>query len=199
MGGLVAASLGVGLLLGASGVVPSGLRPALEPLAQAGLGLLLVGVGVEIGQSEAAWRTVRQMGPRVLWVPAAVGSGSLAGAVVAGWVVRVPLVRAAAVGAGFGWYSLSGVMLAHLAGIDLGTLAFLANLFRELLALLVTPLVARAVGPVAAAAPGGATTMDVTLAVVARAAGPEAALVAFLSGAVLSGLVPVLLSLLVRL
>ncbi len=199
MGWLVASSVVAGVLAGAWGLVPRGSLPAVGSLADVARGALLLGVGVEIGQSETAWRTLRRLGPRVLWVPVAVAAGSLAGAVIAGWGVGLTPSRAAVVGAGFGWYSLSGVMVARLVNLDLGTLAFLANLLRELLALLVTPLVARSLGGIAASAPGGATTMDVTLPVVARAVGPEGALVAFVSGAVLSGLVPVLVTVLARL
>ena len=53
--------------------------------------------------------------------------------------------------------------------------------------------------PAAALAPGGATTMDTTLPIIARTMGSEAALLAFASGATLTVLVPILVPLLIRL
>ncbi len=134
---------------------------------------------------------------RVLLLPVAIAAGSLAGALLAGVLLQMPLMQAGAVGAGFGWYSFSAVLLSKLHSPQLGALAFLANVLRELLAMVFTPYVARYVGKIAAVAPGGATTMDVTLPIVARSAGEDAAVLAFLSGAVLSLLVPLLVPLFV--
>jgi len=198
IGWVVAAAVAAGLACGAAGLVPAGVVVHLDALTTVALGVLLFGIGIEIGQSRDAWRVLHRAGPRILLIPAGIAAGSIAGGIAAGWLVGVPLRHAGAVGAGLGWYSLSGVMLARLVDLETGALAFLSNVMRELLAILITPAVARYFGRAAAAAPGGATTMDVTLGVVARAAGPDAALVAFLSGAVLSGLVPILVTLLAR-
>jgi len=102
-------------------------------------------------------------------------------------------------GAGVGWYSLSGVLVAKLHSPALGALAFLTNLFRELLAFLLVPLLSARLGVLAAIAPCGATAMDTTLPVIQRVAGPTAAMVAFLTGAVLSAIVPILIPVLIRL
>ena len=96
---------------------------------------------------------------------------------------------------GFGWYSLSSVLIAQAHSPLLGALAFLANVLRELLAIILTPLVARWLGAVPAIAPGGATAMDVLLPVISRAAGREYAPLAFFSGAMLSLAVPLFVNL----
>ncbi|HLW60446.1 MAG TPA: lysine exporter LysO family protein [bacterium] len=194
--GVVAATVIAGIGVGALGVVPHSLAAHLETLAEVFLGVVLFAIGIEIGQSREAWRAIRRLGVRALLVPAGVAVGSLGGAGVAGWVLHLPLRHAGAIGAGFGWYSLSGIMLTRLVNLETGALAFLSNVAREFLAILVTPLVARSFGRAVAIAPGGATTMDVTLAVVVRAAGPEVALVAFINGVVLSSLVPIMVTIL---
>jgi uncharacterized membrane protein YbjE (DUF340 family) len=196
---LIAGTVLAGLAVGAFKLLPGGFVGWLEPLTSAALGVLLFGIGIGIGYNRRAWSELRRLGLGVLGLPLAVAVGSIAGALGAGWGMGLPLNEASAIGAGFGWYSLSGVLLTQLAGASVGALAFLTNVLRELLAVLTMPFLARYLGRAAAVAAGGATSMDSTLPVVVRAAGDEAALLAFTSGAVLTALVPVLVPLLIRL
>lgn len=191
---LIVGAVGVGLLLGRL-VLDGAWRLQLTSLSSLFLGLLLLGIGVDLGSRCSLPGQLASLGWRALLLPAAVASGSIAGTALVGGIFGLPLREAAAVGAGFGWYSLSGVIISSLHGTQLGALAFLTNVLRELLAVVAIPLVARRLGPVAAVAPGGATAMDTTLPLIARAAGPQAAVLAFLSGAILSSLVPVLVPL----
>ncbi len=196
---LIAGTVLAGLAVGAFKLLPSGVVAWLATVTSVALGVLLFGIGIEIGYNRRAWRELRHLGLRVLCLPLAVAVGSIAGALGAGWGLGLPLNEASAIGAGFGWYSLSGVLLTQLAGASVGALAFLTNVLRELVAVLTMPFLARYLGRAAAVAAGGATSMDSTLPVVVRAAGDEAALLAFTSGAVLTALVPVLVPLLIRL
>lgn len=75
----------------------------------------------------------------------------------------------------------------------------MTNVLRELMAFLMIPFVARHFGRYAAVAPSGATAMDTTLPVIARATDDETALIAVISGVVLTALVPVLVPLLYNL
>ena len=177
-------------IIGGRWVLPGEVAPYLDQVATVALGVALFGIGVDLGRSREAIRDIFNLGYRILLVPLGVAAGSLAGAVVAGSLTGLAPGMAAAVGAGFGWYSLSGIMLARLSGPEAGTLAFLTNVIREMLALLLIPLVARRLGPITAIAPGGATAMDVTLPIIARSAGDDVAVIAFLSGALLSLAVP---------
>ena len=97
------------------------------------------------------------------------------------------------------FYSVSAVILRGLGGAQLGTVAFMTNVLRELMAFLMIPFVARHFGRYAAVAPSGATAMDTTLPVIARATDDETALIAVISGVVLTALVPVLVPLLYNL
>lgn len=182
-------------IIGGRWVLPGAVTPYLDQIATVALALALFGIGVDLGRSREAIRQTADLGYRILLVPLGVAAGSLAGAAVAGALTGLAPRMAAAVGAGFGWYSLSGIMLARLSGPEAGTLAFLANVMREMLAMLLIPLVARRLGRITAVAPGGATAMDVTLPIIARCAGEDVAVVAFLSGALLSLAVPLLVPL----
>jgi uncharacterized membrane protein YbjE (DUF340 family) len=91
-----------------------------------------------------------------------------------------------AIGAGFGWYSLSSAILAPISGGEIGIMALLTNIFREMLSILLLPFVVHYLGKTAAVAPGGATTMDTTLPFVVRYAGSEMSILSFVSGVILS-------------
>ncbi len=87
-----------------------------------------------------------------------------------------------AIGAGFGWYSLSSAILAPISGGEIGIMALLTNIFREMLSIMLLPLVVHYLGKTAAVAPGGATTMDTTLPFVVKYAGSEMSILSFVSG-----------------
>lgn len=178
----------VGFALGLT--VAKGLLPLFTEAAVWLLGLLLLGVGLDLGQAGQVFSALRQLGPKIILVPLGILIGSLAGGILTALVWKLAWREGAAVASGFGWYSLSSVIIAEAHSPVLGALAFLANVFRELIAIIITPLVARRLGPLTAVAPGGATTMDVLLPVITKSAGPEYAPLAFFSGALLSMAVP---------
>ncbi len=155
------------------------------------LAVIFFGVGIDIGRKREILAQIKESGYGILLIPLLIAAGSIAGAYFAGFFVGLH-IEAAAVGAGFGWYSLSGVLLSQLHSVELGSLAFLANVTRELISVLIMPFVVKYFGKVTAIAPGGATTMDVTLPVIKEIAGDEMVIPAFISGVVLTALVPIL-------
>lgn len=193
---IVIGAIIVGIVLG-HWVIPAPMTGYLDSVTTVALCLMLVGVGIDIGSQRKTWGKLLRMGFRVLLVPALVAAGSLAGALAGGALMGIPLNESAAIGAGFGWYSLSGVLLAKIHSVEAGALAFLTNVARELLAFLLIPVLAARVGKVVAVAPGGATTMDTTLPLIARVTDPETALIALVNGTVLSSMVPILVPLLI--
>lgn len=157
--------------------------------------LFLVGVGV--GARPQAWTLWRRGAWRLLLAPAAIVLGTWLGAAAVTLLDLGPTLREGlAVGSGFGYYSLSSVLIAQLHGETLGVVALLANVMRELMTLLLAPLLVRCCGRLAPVAAGGATAMDTTLPIIARFAGHRYALVAVFSGFVLTLLTPVLVTLL---
>ena len=100
-----------------------------------------------------------------------------------------------AVGSGFAYYSLSSIFISELKGIELGTIALLCNVMREIFALLFIPVIYRWFGPLAAISVGGATTFDTTLPIITRCTGKEYAVVSIYHGCVLDFSVPVLVTL----
>lgn len=195
---LIVGSILAGIAAGASGLLPPAYVGRVETVIEVALLAVLVLAGIDVGRKREAWEALRRLGWRVLLLPAGVALFSVAGAMLAGAAVRMPLREAAAVGAGFGWYSLSGILLTRIHSAELGALGFLANAARELIAILSMPILARTLGGLLAVSTGGATTMDVTLPIVARVTGGELTAVALLQGTCLTLLVPVLLPLILR-
>lgn len=157
--------------------------------------LLLVGVG--IGASPNARQLLRQVSRQMLVAPLVAVIGTLTGVALASLVLPSIRVREAlAVGAGFGYYSLSSILVTQLRGEALGVVALLANILRELVTLVLAPLMARLFGPLGPVVAGGATAMDTTLPVIVKSSGLEYTMVAVWSGLILSLLVPFLIPLL---
>ena len=192
--------LSAGILLGffLKAVPP----PISEQLTKLLLYALLFFIGVSFAQKKIPLREVVSR-PDLLLLPIGTALGSLLGGFFASLLLFrvIPLTwgKALAVSAGFGWYSLSGIILTDLDGPFLGTVALLSNMLRETIALILIPTVARCPLPNIAIGMGGATSMDVTLPVIERSLGPESAPVAMISGALLSAAVPLLVPLFYRL
>ena len=73
-----------------------------------------------------------------------------------------------------------------------GTIAFLANVFREMLTFIVVPFVASHLNYYCAIAPAGATAMDTTLGIISKNTNGTIAVLSFVSGVICTLLVPVL-------
>ena len=125
-------------------------------------------------------------GLRRLWVPltAAVG-GVVAAAAVFSAVGLLPSRIAFATGLGFGWYTLTGALVAANAGASFGFLAFLTNFLRENLTMVTSPC-GQVLGGEGMTAVGGATSMDTTLYFITRFADRDAGSLALSSGLILT-------------
>ena len=189
-------ALAVGVMIGYAGLLPGFVLARIDTLISLTLGLLLFAVGVELGLDRQVMKSLLTLRGKILFLPVGVALGSMAAARIVGLALGQTWNEGAAVGAGFGWYSLSGIMIANLHSTELGTLSFLANVMREVLAILILPWVHRFWGDFAAVAPAGATAMDVCLPLIVELAGEEIGLIAFTSGLVLTFMVPILVPLL---
>jgi len=157
--------------------------------------LFLVGIG--IGCDSKALNNILRVNVKALSVPAMVAVGSLLGAAAVSILLgRVDFRDSLAVGAGFGYYSLSSIIISQIRGEELGVIALLSNIFREVLTILLAPALAKYCGRLFPIACGGATSMDTTLPVIHRSVGNRYAVIAVINGAILSMLVPLLVPLL---
>ena len=161
-----------------------------------GLSLLLFLVGLDIGKQEGLVDSIRRSGAAIVMVPVMAAVGTLAGSAAMGLVFGLEPTEGAAIGAGFGWYSLAPSIIASYS-TELSAMSFLSNVFRELGTVILIPVVARRIGYFEAVSMGGAAAMDVLLPVVERATEGRIAIYSFVSGMMLSIAVPVLVPVLI--
>jgi uncharacterized membrane protein YbjE (DUF340 family) len=153
------------------------------------LNALLLFIGIQFVQSGTNLKKVL-VSPSALAIPLATIVGTLTASLLLVPLFSISAGKALALAGGFGWYSLSGVLISNLGDPVLGSVAFLANMFRESLALLLIPFLGRSAIPAMAVSVGGATAMDVTLPLIEQSAGAWIVPISFMSGAILSLVVP---------
>lgn len=188
---LVLIAVGLGILYGIL-FQDSLLVVHLGRLIEITLAILLLSVGLDIGSNRSALSGITDKLRQVLIVTLSTILGSLLGGAVTALLFRMPLNEGLAVAAGFGWYSLSGVILTSLGNAELGSIAFLSNVFRELAAFILIPIVAVRLNHLSAIGPSGATSMDTTLPIISNNTDSHTAIVAFANGVILTALVPIL-------
>lgn len=161
----------------------------------AGLCILLFFVGMDIGREGTLVENFKKAGWRIIVFPFAIIAGTFAGSLAAGLILPSLGIRdALSVGAGFGWYTLAPVMLAEYS-TTVSAISFLHNVMRELLGILLIPIVAKKIGYIETVSLPGAAAMDVCLPVVEKSTRGDIAVYSFLSGVVLSIAVPVFVGL----
>lgn len=182
----------IGLLGGIEKIVPSWLLDGdVSFVALCGL-LLFVGLG--IGLNPEMKKEVRSLSPRMALLPVVTIIGSWLGALLIWTVLHRTLSDCMAINSGFAYYSLSSIFVTEYRGAELGTIALLANIIREMLTLLGAPLMARWFGPLAPISAGGATTMDTTLPILSQTVGQRYIALSIYHGFVVDFTVPFLVS-----
>jgi uncharacterized membrane protein YbjE (DUF340 family) len=139
------------------------------------------------------------VGYRIFILPFVILSGSLAGGVIAGIILGIPVNISMGIASGVGFYSITGPIISDISTVKFGTIGFLANLFREIFTFVIMPIVAKNIGKLSALATGGATTMDTTLPIVIKSIGKNYAVIAVISGMILTAFVPILVPFFVNL
>lgn len=184
-----------GTFLSFTHILSEPLVNACLQITEISLIILLFLIGFDIGNNRESLKTLIRADRFALIIPAGTIIGTLFGGYAVSLFTELSASEGLAVSAGFGWHSLSGIMLAELKGSDIGAIAFISNVFRECIALISIPILAKFAGSYIPIAAGGATTMDVTLPVIEKYCGKRAAIVGFINGVILSTLVPIILPL----
>lgn len=182
----------IGLLGGIEKMVPAWLLNGdVSFVALCGL-LLFVGLG--IGLNPEMKKEVRSLSPRMALLPVVTIIGSWLGTLLIWTVLHRTLSDCMAINSGFAYYSLSSIFITEYRGAELGTIALLVNIIREMLTLLGAPLMARWFGPLAPISAGGATTMDTTLPILSQTMGQRYVALSIYHGFVVDFTVPFLVS-----
>ena len=128
----------------------------------------------------------------ILMLPISTAIGSLLGGLTIGKFFNLSHGESLSLAAGFGWYTLSGVLITDMGNPVLGSAGFMINLFRETIALIAIPILGRTRFSLVSIGIAGATSMDVTLPLIERSCGTEYVPLALSHGIILSMLVPLL-------
>jgi len=182
-----------GMLLGVFGRFEP--LPFETDLSKYALYVLMFLVGISIGTDTESLQLIRRQGYRLLFVPLATILGTFTGVVIVMFFIEsISLREGLAVGAGFGYYSLSSIILSEIHSDALGTVALLANVIRELTTLLLAPLMVIIFGKLGPVAAAGATSMDTSLPIITTTSGKDFAMIALVHGIILTILVPMLVT-----
>ena len=161
-------------------------------VADIALVTLMFVVGISVGANKEVFSKLKKYNIKILIIPFGIIVGSIMGGVVCAMLLGMDFNVSLAITSGLGWYSLSGVLLTDLAGADIGTVAFLANLFREILAFMMIPFVAKYFNHYCAIAPAAATSEDTTLPILIKYTSEEVVVIAVINGVICSTMVPIL-------
>ncbi|MFJ1220939.1 lysine exporter LysO family protein [Yersinia enterocolitica] len=153
---------------------------------------LLFLVGIQLRNSGMTLRQIvlNRRGTIVAFV---VAISALAGGMLAAVLMDLPIKTGLAMASGFGWYSLSGILLTDSFGPVIGSAAFFNDLARELVAIMLIPTLVRSSSSTALGL-CGATSMDFTLPVLQHSGGLEMVPAAIVHGFILSLLAPILIA-----
>ena len=202
MGGfIVVAFFALGCVCGWLGFLPDALTDG--DFSMYVLYLLMIQVGISIGSDKRLKEILAGIRPKLLLLPL----GTIVGTLLFVSAVSLALkgigrADCMAVGAGFGYYSLSSVLITQIkepaigvvAAAQMGTIALMANIMREVMTLLFAPVICRVFGRLAPISAGGATSMDSTLPVIVSACGKEMAFISIFHGVLVDFSVPFLVS-----
>ena len=187
---IIVAFFALGCVCGVFHLIPFGITQT--NISYYALCALMFSVGLSIGNDPQTLKNFRSLNPRLIFLPVMTILGTLSAA-----ALLFPHRSAAdcmAVGAGFGYYSLSSIFITEYKGPELGTIALLSNIMREIITLLCAPLLVRWFGNLAPISAGGATTMDTTLPIITRFAGQPFVVVSVFHGFVVDFSVPFLVT-----
>ena len=190
----VAVSLVGGLLFGYL-FLDTGVKDTLDLILMSALDVMIFIAGIEIGSNRGILKRICNVHSALLAlaIPLAVACGSICGALLLGHIAGLSAYDSLLVGGGLGWYSFSSVVISAMYSTEIGTVAFLANMMREISGFFLIPILVR-VHKFLALAPSGAATMDSGLPVVIKYTNLHVGMYSFINGLVLTLIVPVLIS-----
>ncbi|MEZ8291952.1 lysine exporter LysO family protein [Vibrio sp. 10N.237.312.B06] len=180
--------VGSGLIAGL--VLPIGLD-WVDTASEWILFVLLFFIGIQLRNSGLTLRQIL-LNKHGMVIAVAIIATSMLGGIIAAYILDIPLFKALAMSSGFGWYSLAGILMGDAFGPIYGGASFMLELLRELVALVLIPVLIRSY-PCTSIGYAGATAMDFTLPVIQTTGGVRCVPVAIVSGFILSLLVPILM------
>ncbi|MGE8541138.1 MAG: lysine exporter LysO family protein [Acinetobacter sp.] len=156
--------------------------------------MFLIGLDLAYSPLDRSW-----LNWKILLVPIACIIGSILGAIAISFILSDMHIKdLIMLSQGYGFYSMTGIVVTELKNAHLGSIALINDLFREIFSIVFMYLIGWRY-PRSAISAAGATAMDVTLPMVKQACGNDFIPHAMVSGFVLSVLAPIAISVLAAL
>ncbi|WOE31870.1 MULTISPECIES: lysine exporter LysO family protein [unclassified Acinetobacter] len=153
--------------------------------------MFLIGLDLAYSPLDRSW-----MNWRILLVPLGAIIGSILGACVSlFYLPNIALKDLIMLSQGYGFYSMTSIVITELRNAELGSIALMNDLFREIFAIVLMYIIGWRY-PRSVIASAGATSMDATLPMIKQACGNDFIPHAIVSGFILSLLAPILVSVL---
>lgn len=198
---IVVSFFALGALIGWSGVLS---QSAIDgDYIMYALYFLMFQVGLNLGSDKKLKSILAAVSPRMLLIPLATIGGTLGFSALIGlFLSRWSVFDCMAVGSGFGYYSLSSILITQYKeatlgvqlATELGTIALLTNVFREMFTLLCAPLLVKYFGRLAPICTAGVTSIDVSLPVITRYSGKDLISISVIHGILVDLTVPFFVS-----
>ena len=156
--------------------------------------MILIGLDLAYSPLDRSW-----LNWKIMLVPVGCIIGSILGAIAVSFMTKdISLKDLIMLSQGYGFYSMTGIVVTELKNAQLGSIALINDLFREIFAILFMYIIGWRY-PRSAISSAGATAMDVTLPMVKQACGNDFIPHAMVSGFILSVLAPIAVSVLAAL
>lgn len=156
--------------------------------------MFLIGLDLAYSPLDRSW-----LNWKILLVPLACIIGSILGAIaISFFITEIQLKDLIMLSQGYGFYSMTGIVVTELKNAHLGSIALINDLFREIFAIIFMYIIGWRY-PRSAISSAGATAMDVTLPMVKQSCGNDFIPHAMVSGFILSVLAPIAVSVLAAL
>ena len=155
--------------------------------------LLMFSVGISVGMYRGIVQKIKTYHIRIFLIPLGIILGSMMGGFLCSFFFDMTWRQGTAIASGMGWYSLAGASIGKLGGANLGSIAFLSNLMREIFSFFLIPLIALKLNHYTCIAPAGATSEDTTLPVMLKYTSEETVVLSVLNGMICSFFVPILI------
>lgn len=187
-------SIGLGILVGFF-LLPETFSTVLGYSLTISLVILYVSVGIGLAANLSVFQYIKLLGWRLLLISFAVLVGSVIAGFVSSFLLSIPAQVSVLSASGMSYYSITGAYMTQVYGIEAGTYGFMVNVFREMLTVVLLPILIK-ISKGSPIVSGAAGCMDTMLVPITKFVGAELGLVALITGTILTFSVPFLLPLL---
>lgn len=150
--------------------------------------IMIALVGFDLGLSEKIGLHFKNIGVLAFFFPLAAIIGSLAMGALSGCLLGFSVKEGLAISAGFGWYTYAPTIIAN-AGPDYlitSAVAFLYNMIRETVSIVLLPVFAKHIGYLEAISMPGISAMDICMPIIERSCRQDTVIYAFLMGFIMN-------------